>query len=112
MARVVLVVTLFVVAGLAGWFALAKWDDANKVATVLSALGAVAAVGVAVWIALRAAPGPSVRVSQTGRATASSGEANSGFRSSGGREVNHVRVDGTGDAESAGGEANSGVRFD
>lgn len=107
-----LVATCLIVGGLAGWFALAKWDDANKVAAVLSALGAVAAVGVAVWAALRAAPGSSVRVSRTGKATASSGEANSGFRGPGGPVAGGVRVERTGDAETAGGDANSGVRFD
>ena len=63
-----------VVAALGGWFAVARWDDANKVAAVLSALGAVAAIGVTVWAALRTPPsGSSLVVSDTGRAVAGPG---------------------------------------
>lgn len=110
MGRVVWVVTCLVVAGLGVWFSQAKWDDANKVAAVLSALGAVAAIGVAIWAALRTSSSGSVRVSRTGKATASGGAANTGFRgeSSGGQ----IRVERTGDAESDGGDANTGVRID
>lgn len=109
--RAVLLLTCLVVAALGGWFALARWDDANKVAAIASALGAVAAVGVAVWAALRTSTsGPSVIVRRTGRSEArGGGAANSGVR---GRVRGPVRVDGTGDALADGGDANSGARLD
>lgn len=50
--RVALVVTCVVVVGLAVVFGLVQWDRANRIAVVVSALAAVAAVGVAVWAAL------------------------------------------------------------
>lgn len=50
--RVALVVTCVVVAGLAVVFGVVQWDRANRIAVVVSALAAVAAVGVAVWAAL------------------------------------------------------------
>ena len=80
--RSVLLVTLLAVAGLLAWLAVAKWDSASKVATVVSALAAVAAVGVAVWAALPGS-GPTLRViaARTGRATArGGGRATSGVR--------------------------------
>ncbi len=46
--RVVLVVTLLVVAGLGVWFALAQWNQANRAATMSSALGAVGSTDVPV----------------------------------------------------------------
>ncbi|WP_198680418.1 hypothetical protein [Lentzea terrae] len=107
-ARVVLTLTCVAVAGLAGWFAVARWEDANRVATATSAVFAVAAVGVAVWVALRT-PGTSVRVKDTGRATSTgSGTANTGVM---GPAQGNVVVERTGEATS-GGAANSGVRFD
>ncbi|WP_199561993.1 hypothetical protein [Micromonospora deserti] len=48
---------------------MARWDQANQVAAVVSALAAVAALGVAVWSALPSSAG-AVRVSKTGTATA------------------------------------------
>ncbi|XVS67809.1 hypothetical protein ACQPYE_17720 [Actinosynnema sp. CA-299493] len=109
--RAALLLTCLVVAALGGWFALARWDDANKVAAIASALGAVAAVGVAVWAALRtSAASRSVVVRRTGRAEArGGGAANSGVR---GRMQGRVRVDRTGDALADDGDANSGVRLD
>jgi hypothetical protein len=54
-------------------FAVASWDDANKVAAVLSALGAVAAVA-------GRRPGSSLRVRKSGKAAAEpDGRAVSGF---------------------------------
>jgi hypothetical protein len=111
--RVVLVLTCLLVAGLGGWFAVARWDEANKVATMASALGAVAAVGVAVWVALRE-PGPrgSIRVSRTSRAAAGKGgRANTGVRGNA-VDAGSVRVEHTGDAEAIGGDANTGVQLD
>jgi hypothetical protein len=67
--RVVITVTCVVLAGLCAAFAVVRWEHANRIATVASALAAVAAVGVAVWAALPGtATGP--RVSRTGTATA------------------------------------------
>lgn len=117
-ARVVLVVTCAVVAGLSGWFAVARWDQANKVATVASALGAVAAVGVAIWTVLRGSSGGAervgrIRVSGTGTATAkgAGSSAVTGVHSNVG-DVTAVNVRETGDAKAHGGSAVSGVHLD
>jgi hypothetical protein len=118
-ARVALMVTCVVVAGLGGWFAVAKWDQANKVATVASALGAVAAVGVAIWTALRGSPGRTgrpgrIRVTGTGKATATGTgtSAVSGVRGKPGG-AGPLKVHDTGDAEAdGGGSAVSGVHLD
>lgn len=116
MGRVVLVVTGLVVALLAGWFAVVQWEQADRVATVVSALGAVAAVGVAVWAVLR---GPSVsgglvRASRTGKAVSGrGGSANAGVRAARSRWSRLIVADRTGDADSSdGGDANTGVRLD
>lgn len=114
--RIALLVTCMLVAGLGVWLAIARWDDANKVATSVSALGAVAAVGVAVWAVKRAPKtGGSIVVSETGRARATSqGNAVSGVSGEAGRDdVGSIRAERTGDAEaSGGGDATSGVRLD
>ncbi|AUG79753.1 hypothetical protein CFP65_5040 [Kitasatospora sp. MMS16-BH015] len=92
---------------LAGALSFLSWDKANQVAGVVSALVSVAALGVAVW-ALVASPGggSSVRVSGTGRATATGGgSANSGVL---GAVSGTVEVDRTGDAQADGGRANTG----
>ena len=108
--RIALVVTCVVVAGLGTWFALSRWDDANRIATVASALGAVAAVGVAVWAAVRAPSSQrSVTVSNTGNATAEGGgKAVTGVVGRG----DSVRVDRTGDAKSSGGDASTGAELE
>jgi hypothetical protein len=113
--RWALVLTCLVVAGFGGWFALARWEDANRVATAASALGALAAIGVAVWAALRTPAGAGdsrinrVRISDTGDAKAGSGgRANTGLRGSG--DIRSARVEHTGRAEAeGGGDANTGV---
>ncbi|OKJ42344.1 hypothetical protein [Streptomyces sp. CB01580] len=107
--RIALIVTCLSVAVLGIWLTVVRWDDASKVATVVSALGAVAAVGVAIWATLQTPPtrGPVV-VSRTGRATArSGGRAITGLtgRADG---AGSVRVEHTGDAESSGGDAITG----
>jgi cytosine/uracil/thiamine/allantoin permease len=115
-ARVTLVVTCAVVAGLGVWFAVAKWDQANKAATVASALAAVAAVGVAVWTALRASSGRTgsrrtIRAAGTGKATATGAgsSAVSGVRGTAGNE-GPVRARNTGEAQADdGGSAVTGV---
>lgn len=107
LGRVAVIVTCAVVAGLGVWFALARWEDANKVAAMASALGAIAAVGVAVWAAVKApGAGGSVRLSDTGKATAGpGGSANTGVRGVRG----NVRVKRTGDAQATNGDANTGI---
>jgi hypothetical protein len=107
--RVVLLVTCLVVAGLGGWFAVARWDDANRIAAFASALGAVAAVGVAIWAALRTTSSGSIVVRRTGRAESYGGSANTGVH---GRVSGSARVEDTGAAASDGGDANTGARLD
>lgn len=89
-ARVALVASGVVVAVLAVLFLVLEWDDANKIATSVSALAGVAAVGVAVWAAWPVvAEGRSgVRVSRTGKATAGPG----GGRTQGSRRVVRYRM--------------------
>jgi hypothetical protein len=114
--RIALILTCLAVAILGMWLAFVEWGDASKVATVVSALGAVAAVGVAVWAALRApSAGGVVVVSRTGRATSrAGGRAVTGFsgRAGGAAGSSSVRVEDTGDADSSGGDAISGVQQD
>ena len=109
----VLMATAGVVTTLAVLLVLLRWDSANKIAVVVSALATVAAVGVAVWAALPAVSGMGVRVSRTGRATAGSGgRANSGVFGPAGSLPNDVLVDRTGDADASnGGDANSGIQL-
>lgn len=114
-----LVLTCVMVAGLGGWFAVARWDQTNKVATVASALGAVAAVGIAIWTALRDSSGRprrtgGIRAAGTGKATArgAGSSATTGVRGkSGGTGALSARD--TGDAEAeGGGRAVTGVDGD
>jgi hypothetical protein len=110
----VLLVTFLLVAGLGVWFAIARWDVADHGAAVVSALGAVAAVGVAVWAALRDSGNGDVGVSRTGRATARrDGVASSGVRIKSRRSRGQLRAGRTGDATATdGGAANTGIRLD
>ena len=108
----VISITCGVVAALAAVFAASQWDQANRIATVTSALAAAAALGVAVWAALPGS-GPGARASRTGTATAGGpgSRANtgvSGVASTPGAGV----ADHTGEARAAnGGSANSGVHL-
>jgi hypothetical protein len=107
--KTALVVTCLVVTASTGWFAVAQWDQASRVATVASAVAAIAAVGVAVWAALRANPGEAdVRVSRTGDATSRGGSANTGVR---GATRGRISVSRTGVAHATG-EANTGADLD
>lgn len=113
--RVTLVASCLVVAGLGMWFVVARWDQANKVATAVSALGALAAVGVAIWSALRPAqPQRSLTVTDTGRATAEDGgRAVTGMSGRASRVDGPLRVERTGDAKaSGGGDAVTGAQLD
>lgn len=112
--KTVVVVTGFAVALLGAAFAFLTWDQADRLAGVLSALLAVAGLGASV-AALVAAPGPAprtVEVSGTGDAVArNGGSANTGYRSdSSSPGDGTVRVADTGDARADGGEANTGYR--
>lgn len=116
--QLVIAATAGVVAAFVIAFAVLRWDDASKLATALSALAAVAAVGVGIWAALGTGHTPTrgtrLQVSGTGRAVAQDGgRANSGVTGSGAALAEHVQVERTGDAEaSGGGQADSGVRLD
>ncbi len=108
--RVVLTISLLVVAGLGVWFTLASWNDANKVAAISSALAAVAAIGVAVWAALRnPSADRSITVSHTGKARGK--RAVTGVSGTAEAAGGSVRVKRTGDA-TASGDAITGVQLD
>ncbi|WIV59159.1 ATP-binding protein [Amycolatopsis nalaikhensis] len=113
--RWALLATCVVVAGMGAVFAVVQWDVANRVATMASALGAVAAVGIAVWAALpskRSASNAStvVRAERTGDAVSGgSGIATSGIRVRGQADGSlAARRTGAADA-TRGGDATSGV---
>jgi len=112
--RWVAVGTAAVVAVLAVVFAVVRWEDANKIASAVSALAGLAAVGVGVWAGLPAvSSGRRVRVSRTGRATArGGGRANTGMTGPASALPEDVRVERTGDADaSGGGDANTGIQL-
>ena len=109
-------VTIVAVGTMAALLLVPGWGMASRIAIVVSALAAVAAVGVAVWAALPAASSGSeagVRVSRTGRAvTGSTGQANSGVTGPASAMTGPVQADRTGDASaSGGGDANTGVQL-
>ncbi|XVQ06497.1 hypothetical protein ACQP1W_27990 [Spirillospora sp. CA-255316] len=103
--------TCFAVAGLAAVLGMLRWDQANKVATSVSALAALAAVGVAVWAAVSRPNRGTVRVSDSGNATAGrGGTASTGVRGPADGRAGDVVVERSGDADaSAGGEASTGA---
>ncbi len=108
----VLVITCSIVAALSASLFLLQWEQANRLATSVSALAGLAAVGVAVWAALRpAARSSCVTVRDSGAARARGiGRANSGIRLQGGSNPRDLRVRGSGDATASnGGWAVSGI---
>ncbi|KDN87230.1 hypothetical protein [Kitasatospora cheerisanensis] len=112
MRRTVIVVTGLAVAGFAGVLAFLTWDQADKVAGVVSAVVAVAALGAACYPLVAGARSGTVEVSGTGAAVATGpgSSANSGYRADG-PAGGQVRVADTGEARAeAGGTANSGHR--
>ena len=111
--RIVLLATAGVVAVLGVLLTVVGWDNANKIAVVVSTLAAVAGVGVAIWAALPAVSGKGIRVSRTGRATAGpGGRANSGVSGPASSLSGDVAVDRTGNADAAnGGDANTGIQL-
>jgi hypothetical protein len=114
--RIAVGATVLTVAVLAVVLRVLHWDTASKVVAVVSALSAVAVVGVTVWGAL---PGRSaestnhVAVRKTGRAKAGpGGQANTGLRAPAGSLPDEVVVESTGDADASGGDANTGIRLE
>jgi hypothetical protein len=109
--RIALLITGVAIAALSISFVTLRWEDANKIATCLSALAGVAAVGVAAWAAWPTlSTAKNIRVSRSGKAMAGpNGRANTGFSGFGGVNPQGIEISDTGDAE--GGDANSGVEF-
>lgn len=67
-ARAAITVTALAVGGLCGWFSILKWNEAGQVATIVSALAAVASIGMAVWAAVRQPGRRSITVKRSGKA--------------------------------------------
>ncbi|MDN3351435.1 hypothetical protein [Actinomadura sp. DC4] len=115
--RTVLTVTSLAVAGLGVAFFLLRRDEANQAATLVSALMAVAALGVAVWAGLPVTRPRGLRVTGTGEARAGAGgTAVSGYAGPAaggtGQDAGTVEVENTGPADATGGgDATSGVRL-
>lgn len=109
----VIVLTCLVVTGLGVWLVVAQWEQANRVATIASALGTVAVVGVGIWAAVRE-PGTSVRAVRTGAAQAGrGGTATSGVRVSGSTLPRSAHAEQTGPAQAGeDGDAITGVHLD
>jgi hypothetical protein len=114
--RIVLLTTVLAALGLSVWLSLASWDSASRVATIVSAVAAVALLGVGVWAAL---PGASskdgVRASRTGRAVARGRDstATSGITATVGKIEGNQEAHRTGVADASdGGEATSGIRLE
>jgi hypothetical protein len=108
----VAVVTGVITAGLLVWLCVAQWEQANRVATIASAVGAVAAAGIAIWAVLRTTPpasvppgsaGGGIRVRRSGPARAGQGgTAISGVRLAGTVPQGGVEVDRSGPARADG----------
>lgn len=115
--RLTIVVTCVIVAGLTISFVVLQWDRASWLATVVAALAAVAAVGVAVWAALRdpsSGTKNTIEVKGTGDAIANGdGNANTGVKAGSENEVRPgsiIQVTDTGRASATKhGQANTGV---
>lgn len=109
--RVVLIVTCLLVAALGVWLVIVRWEAGDKIATSVSALAAVAAVGVAVWAALRASrAGTSLVASHTGKATSKTDKANTGVFVKANMNGSKKAIR-TGEADSES-DANTGVQQD
>jgi hypothetical protein len=112
--RLVLAVSCLVVAALAVLFVVLQWERANKVATVVSCLAAVTAVGVAIWAALPGRGGRvTMKVRDAGRATSGQGgTASTGIKGPAAQFTGDISVERTGDADaSTGGDANTGIQL-
>jgi hypothetical protein len=112
--RVVLGITGLVMAALAVAFMVVRWDRADRIATAVTVLTGVAALGITAWAALpRGRQEPEIRVSGSGKATAEDGgSAVSGVSGLAGSGPGRAEVTDSGDAHaSGGGDATSGVRW-
>jgi hypothetical protein len=114
--RLTIIVTCVVVAGLTGSFAFLQWDQASRLATVVAALAAVAAVGVAVWAALRGTGSSIAGIEARGTGDAivnSGGNANTGVKAGADSEApraQDIRAIDTGRASATRhGRANTGI---
>jgi hypothetical protein len=107
--RIALFATCAVVLALGVTFAFVSTDAGNRIATIVSSLAVVAAVGIAVWAALpERQHDPAVTVRGTGKAEAGpNGVANTGVI---GSTSAPIEVQDTGDAD--GGSVNTGVWLD
>ncbi len=116
--RVVLLVTCLLVSVLAVWFALDQ-RKLSTIATAVSALVAVAALGIGVWTTLRsgmpAGPGsvsaaPTIRVADTGSAeVGADGDGNTGALFHGSPPASSVTVENSGQGKAgARGRINTG----
>jgi hypothetical protein len=110
--RVVLMITGVLVAALAGVLPALQWEQANKIATAISALAAVASIGLAAWAAIPGAR-TTIRVSNTGKAISGrQGKAVTGIEGRSAQLTGDISIDHTGDADaSKGGEAGSGIQL-
>jgi hypothetical protein len=108
--RLVIILTCVVVAALGAIFAIVRWEHANRIATVASAVAAVAAVGVAVWAALPGNGAAGMRASRTGGATARGPGSRANTGVSGPAMAGPVVAGHTGAAEATeGGSSNTGI---
>jgi hypothetical protein len=111
--RWILIVTSVLVAVLAVVLSVMQWQEANKMATSIGALAAVAAVGVAIWAALLKSGARSIQVNDSGRATArGSGKATTGIRVPKKGGSGNMKVKRSGDAQAEDdGDASTGITF-
>jgi hypothetical protein len=110
--RLVVLITCLAVAVLGVIFAVSQWEQASRIATVVSALTAVAALGVAVWTGLGPAQAKAVRAVDTGNARTRRGRAAvTGVSGSAAKVRGTVEAKNTGDAESDDGDAVSGIQL-
>nr|WTA70845.1 hypothetical protein OHB51_17515 [Micromonospora sp. NBC_00855] len=107
--HIVLLITGLLVAVLASAFVVLRWDSADRIATAVSALAGLAAVGVALWAALPTARS-GVRARETGAMWArGAGYANSGIDAPA-SDTTPMEVSRTGDATAGdGGQAITGI---
>ncbi|WP_156959721.1 hypothetical protein [Nocardia sp. BMG51109] len=110
--RWALFVTCLVAAGLTAWLASVESGRADTIAQSVSAVFAVAAVGVAVWAALRPVDrrGPAVTARKTGSAVAVRGESISGVQAPPGASGTLESME-SGDAIAVDGRAVSGTQI-
>ena len=116
MRRTVLALTGAVVAVLTGLLSILRWDDASQIASAVSAVAAVASLGVAVCATLprsrdRAQPEERIRLARTGAVrVGTGGTASTGLIGSA-AAIRGAEVEDTGEVEAGDGcDVNTGVR--